>query len=65
MKDLDPGTLDLLREDAVKVAAKISKPEPAGPKAKYGGPSSDYTSALEDTRERLYGFRRGDDGQVI
>ena len=64
LKDLDAGTLDLLREDAVKVAAKITKPEPTGPKARYGGPSSDYTAAVEDTRQRLFGFRRGTDGQV-
>ena len=59
MKELDDKTLALLVEDAVKVAEKLAKAQPAGPKAKYTKDSKDaFEAAVEDTRERLFGHRR-------
>jgi len=65
LKNLDTGTLDLFREDAVRVAGKTFKVGHGSPKARYGGLSSDYAAVVEDTRQRLFGFRRGADGQVV
>ena len=58
---LDDGALDLLEEDAVKVAENMAKVQPAGPKAKYTPEDRDtFKAAVEDTRERLFGHRRAE-----
>ena len=59
LKELDDKTLVLLAEDAMKVSEKLAKTPPAGPKAKYTKDSKDaFEAAVEDTRERLFGYRR-------
>jgi len=56
---LDDGALDLLEEDAVKVAEMAAKAQPASPKAKYTPKDRDtFEAAVEDARERLFGHRR-------
>jgi len=58
---LDDGALDLLEEDAVKVAENMAKAQPAGPKAKYSPEDRDtFEAAVEDARERLFGHRRAE-----
>jgi hypothetical protein len=58
--------LAVLIEDAGKVAAKLEASGPKGPKARYGKPGADSLSAaVEDQRERLFGYRRDAKGQVI
>jgi len=59
LKELDDKTLVLLAEDAVKVAERIEKAQPTGPKAKYTkDDKSSFDAAVEDTRERLFGHRK-------
>jgi DNA repair exonuclease SbcCD ATPase subunit len=59
LKELDDPTLDLLREDAEKVAEKMAKAPPTGPKAKYtADDKSAFEGAVEDARERLFGHRK-------
>lgn len=59
LKELDDQTLDLLREDAGKVAEKMAKAPPTGPKAKYtADDKSTFEGAVEDARERLFGHRK-------
>jgi len=59
LKELDDVTLDLLREDADKVAERLAKAQPPGPKAKYTkDDKSAFEAAVEDARERLFGHRR-------
>ena len=59
LKELEDSTLILLAEDAEKVAEKLEKAQPTGPKAKYTKDSKDaFEAAVEDTRERLFGHRR-------
>jgi hypothetical protein len=59
LKELDDATLILLAEDAGKVAEKLAKATPTGPKAKYTKDDGDaFEAAMEDTRERLFGHRK-------
>jgi regulator of replication initiation timing len=59
LKELGDSTLALLAEDAEKVAEKLAKAPPTGPKAKYtADDKSAFEAAVEDTRERLFGHRK-------
>jgi len=58
LRILDDETLKLLKEDAEKLASKMSKTESV-PKAKYTAESVDaLKEAIEETRMRLFGYRR-------
>jgi hypothetical protein len=66
LKELDDVTLDLLREDAEKVAEKMAKSPPIGPKAKYTvDDKSAFEAAVESKREDLFGHRRDAQGKVV
>lgn len=60
LKGLDEETLALLREDAERVAEKVAKAStPSGPKAKYTAERQNaFDSAVEDMREKLFGYRK-------
>lgn len=63
LKELDDDILVLLAEDAEKVAEKLAKVTPTGPKAKYTtDDKTAFEAAVEDTRERLFGHRREAEG---
>ena len=58
--------LNVLIEDARKVAAQLVAAKPTGPKAHYGQTETDtFTKAVEDQREALYGYRRDAAGKVM
>jgi len=66
LKELDDRTLDLLKEDAEKVAEKMAKAQPTGPKAKYtGDDKSTFEAAVESKREELFGYKRDASGKVM
>ena len=66
LKGLDDQILDLLREDAEKVAEKMAKAPPTGPKAKYTkDDKSAFEAAIEDRREQLFGYRRDAQGKAV
>ena len=66
LKELDDVTLDLLREDADKVAEKMAKAPPTGPKAKYTkDDKSAFEAAVELKREELLGYKRDAQGKVV
>jgi len=60
LKAFDDATLDLLREDAERVAEKVAKASaPSGPKARYTAEhKSAFNEAVEEMRERLFGYRK-------
>jgi hypothetical protein len=59
LKELDDATLILLAEDAGKVAEKLAKAKPIGPKAKHTAETATaFDAAVEDTRMRLFGHRK-------
>ena len=63
LKGLDDLTLILLAEDAEKVAEKLKKTQPTGPKAKYNvDDRTEFEAAVEETRMRLFGHRREAEG---
>jgi len=60
LKELDDQTLILIAGDAEKVAEKLAKAPPTGPKAKYSADAkSGFDAAVEDMREQLFGYRKG------
>jgi hypothetical protein len=59
LKELDDATLILLAEDAGKIAEKLAKAKPIGPKAKYTAETATaFDAAVEDARMRLFGYRK-------
>jgi len=56
LKGLEDGALTLLAEDAEQIAAKSIKA--AGPKARFTAEGGDLEAAVEETRLRLFGYRR-------
>ena len=66
LKELDDRTLDLLKEDAEKVAEKMAKAGPPSPKAKYtGDDKSTFEAAVKSKREELFGYKRDASGKVV
>ena len=66
LKELDDRTLDLLKEDAEKVAEKMAKAQPTGPKAKYtGDDKTSFEASVESKREELFGYKRDASGKVV
>jgi regulator of replication initiation timing len=66
LKELDDKTLDLLREDAEKVAEKMAKAPPTGPKTKFTkDDKSAFEAAVEGKREEFFGYRRDAQGKVV
>lgn len=66
LKELDDRTLDLLKEDAEKVAEKMAKAQPTGPKTKYtGDDKTSFEASVESKREELFGYKRDASGKVV
>jgi hypothetical protein len=66
LKEHDDRTLDLLREDAEKVAEKMAKAPPTGPKTKFTkDDKSAFEAAVESKREELFGYKRDASGKVV
>jgi regulator of replication initiation timing len=66
LKELDDKTLDLLREDAEKVAEKMAKAPPTGPKTRYTkDDKSAFEAAVETKREELFGYKRDTQNKVV
>jgi len=66
LKELDDEILNLLREDAEKVAEKMARAQPTGPKVKYTkDDKSAFEGAIEDRREELFGYKRDTQGKVV
>jgi len=66
LKELDDRTLSLLREDAEKVAEKMAKAQPTGPKTKYtGDDKTSFEASVESKREELFGYKRDASGKVV
>lgn len=56
LKGLEDGALTLLAEDAEQIASRAVKT--AGPKARFTAEGGDLEAAVEETRLRLFGYRR-------
>jgi hypothetical protein len=66
LKDLDDKILILLAEDAEKVAEKMAKAQPTGPKTKYtGDDKTSFEASVESKREELFGYKRDASGKVV
>jgi chromosome segregation ATPase len=66
LKELDDGILVLLAEDAGKVAERMARATPAGPKAKYtGDDKGTFEASVESKREELFGYKRDASGKVV
>ena len=59
--ELGDDALNLLIADTKAFIAHL--PKPSGPKAKYT--AEQQTDAVESVRERLFGYRRGKDGNIV
>jgi hypothetical protein len=59
LKGLDDETLGFLAEDAERVAERLAKARPLGPKTKHASNAMGaFEVTIEDMRERLFGHRR-------
>ncbi len=66
LKGLEDGALTLLAEDAEKVAEKMAKAQPTGPKTKYtGDDKTSFEASVESKREELFGYKRDASGKVV
>ena len=61
LSELGDDTLNLLIKDTKAFIAHL--PTPSEPKAKYT--AEQQTDAVESVRERLFGYRRGKDGNIV
>jgi predicted nucleic acid-binding Zn-ribbon protein len=56
---LDDATLELMVEDAERVAERLARAKPHGPKTRYASNTvGTFEAAVEDMREQLFGHRR-------
>jgi len=63
LKGLDDTALVILREDAERVAERMARAPPHGPKARYSAEArSGLDAAVEEMRERIFGRRLEVDG---